>query len=76
MKIDGKTVANELRSLRAKKRVSADDICEKVGIHSNSLYRYENDASLLRMDILMKILDYYDTDVYIFFKNISENNHE
>jgi transcriptional regulator with XRE-family HTH domain len=75
MKIDGKIVANELRSLRAKKKLSAEYISKKVNIHSNSLYKYENDASLLKLDVLIKILECYDTNVFIFFKNISENIH-
>lgn len=75
MKIDGKVVANELKSLRAKKRLSAEEVCKNVGINSNSLYKYENDATVIKLDTLIKMLDYYDTDIYIFFKMISEYIH-
>lgn len=75
MKIDGKIVGSELRSLRMKKRLSAEDVCDNVGIHINSLYKYEKDASLLKLETLEKMLDYYGTDVFIFFKMISEYNH-
>lgn len=76
MKIDGKIVGSELRSLRMKKRISAEDVCNNVGIHINSLYKYEKDASILKLETLEKMLDYYGTDVFIFFKMISEYNHE
>lgn len=75
MKIDGKIVGSELRSLRMKKRLSAENVCDNVGIHINSLYKYEKDASLLKLETLEKMLDYYGTDVFIFFKMISEYNH-
>jgi transcriptional regulator with XRE-family HTH domain len=54
MKIDGKIVGSELRSLRMKKRLSAEDVCDNVGIHVNSLYKYEKDASLLKFETLEK----------------------
>lgn len=76
MKIDGKVVANELRSLRLKKRLSAEDVCKNVGINSTSLYKYEKDASVLKLETLVKMLDYYGTNTFIFFKVISEYNHE
>jgi transcriptional regulator with XRE-family HTH domain len=76
MKIDGKIVGSELRSLRMKKRLSAEDVCDNVGIHVNSLYKYEKDASLLKFETLEKMLDYYGTDVFIFFKMINEYNHD
>lgn len=76
MKIDGKIVGSELRSLRMKKRLSAENVCDNVGIHINSLYKYEKDASLLKLETLEKMLDYYGTDVFIFFKMISEYNHD
>lgn len=76
MKIDGKIVGSELRSLRMKKRLSAEEVCDNVGIHINSLYKYEKDASLLKLETLEKMLDYYGTDVFIFFKMISEYNHD
>jgi transcriptional regulator with XRE-family HTH domain len=76
MKIDGKIVGSELRSLRMKKRLSAEEVCDNVGIHINSLYKYEKDASLLKLETLEKMLDYYGTDVFIFFKMISEYNQD
>lgn len=76
MKIDGKIVADELRSLRLKRRLSAEDVCKNVGINTTSLYKYERDASVLKMETLIKMLEYYETNAYIFFKIISEYNHE
>ena len=76
MKIDGKIVASELKSIRAKKRLSADEVCKNVGINSNSLYKYENDATVMKLDTLLKMLSYYEVDINIFFKVISEYNHK
>lgn len=75
MKIDGKIVGSELRSLRIKNKLSAEDVCKNVGINKTSLYKYEKDASDMKYKTLEKMLNYYKTNPLIFFRVISEYIH-
>ena len=75
MFIDSKLVADELRSLRDKKKVSAEEVSNSIGIHTNTLYKYERDASNMPLEWLEKLLNYYGIDELIFFKVIHEYNH-
>lgn len=72
MKIDGKKIACELRSLRIKNGLNAEEVCNNVGINRTSLYKYEKDASDIKWKTLEKMLTFYNVDPVIFFKLISE----
>lgn len=73
--LDGKLVAEELKALRIRKNKTVDEVCEALNIHVNTLYKYEKDASNLQLELLEKILDYYEINELIFFKVIREYNH-
>lgn len=75
MKINGEIVGSELRSLRIKNKLTAEEVCKNVGINTTSLYKYERDASDMKYKTLEKMLNYYNTDPLIFFKVISEYIH-
>ena len=75
MKIDGKKVGVELRALRIKNKRSAIETAKYMGINIGTFYRYERDASRLNIGLLEKLLDYYGSNLSIFFKMISEYNH-
>lgn len=70
MYIDGKEVAKELKALRARSGYSGEEVASKIGIHANSLYKYEKDASRLSMDIFEKLLRVYNVDEVMFFSNV------
>lgn len=75
MNIDSKSVANELAGLRAKQHKTLKEAAEGIGIHHNTLANYEKDASKMSLDLLEKILKFYEVDELIFFRNIREYNH-
>ena len=75
MHIDSILIAQELKSLRNKKNKSLNEVSNDLGIHSNTLSKYEKDASDMNLGMLEKILDYYKVDELIFFKIIREYNH-
>ena len=75
MYIDGKLVGEEIKSLRTKKGLTIEKVSSDLGIHFNTLSKYEKDASDMQLSMLEKILDYYSIDELIFFKVIREYNH-
>ena len=66
----GKYISDELRSIRSLKNKSIFDVSESTNINKDTLYKYEKDASGIKIYILDKILNYYDISIFIFFNNI------
>lgn len=66
-------IANELRALRAKKNKSIVELADDLGLTKDTISRYENAKTSINIDVLEKILDYYDLDFDIFFKNVCAN---
>ena len=73
-------IAKELRKLRAETGLSQTEIVleinnkhkEKV-LNVGTLVRYERGTVTQNLDKLVIILDYYNLDMYYFFKLIYEN---
>ncbi len=76
MYLDTKLIAEELRSLRTKKNQTIEEASRNIGIHPNTLSKYEKDASDMQLGILEKVLEYYGIDELIFFKIIREYNQQ
>ena len=66
MYLDPKLIAKELKSLRTK----------NLGVHFNTLSKYEKDATDMKLSLFGKLLKYYGIDELIFFKVIREYNHK
>lgn len=75
MNLDTKLIAQELKSLRSKKGKNLEEVADYLGIHFNTLSKYEKDASNMQLETLEKLLEYYGVDELIFFKVIREYNH-
>lgn len=73
-------IAKELRKLRAESGQSQTEVVlgineknkDKV-INIGTLVRYEKGSVTQNLDKLVIILDYYNLDIYYFFKLIYEN---
>lgn len=73
-------IAKELRKLRAESGQSQTEVVlgineknkDKV-INVGTLVRYEKGSVTQNLDKLVIILDYYNLDIYYFFKLIYEN---
>ena len=76
MYIDSQSIAKELGALRNKKGVSLEQASKDLDIHSNTLSKYEKDASDMKLSTFEKMLNYYNVDELIFFKVIREYNHD
>lgn len=75
MYLNGKLIGAELKSIRSKSNRSIEEVSSDLGIHFNTLSKYEKDASDMQLAMLEKILTYYNIDELIFFKVIREYNH-
>lgn len=75
MFLNGKLIGSELKSIRSKLNRSIEDVSLELGIHFNTLSKYEKDASDMQLSMLEKILTLYKVDELIFFKVIREYNH-
>lgn len=75
MCIDSKMIGKELKSLRTREGKTLEKASKELGIHFNTLLKYEKDATDLKMGTLVKILDYYGINELIFFNSIREYNH-
>ena len=73
MKNTRELIADELRSIRAKEKMSIEIVAEKAGISKDTLCRYENNQVSMQIDILEKILLVYNEDFDIFFRKIYAN---
>lgn len=75
MHLNGVMIGEELKSLRGRRNKTIEEVSNDLGIHFNTLSKYEKDASDMKIEMLEKILDYYNIDEIIFFKIIREYNH-
>lgn len=68
-----KYIADELRSLRAKKNISIVELANTLDINKDTISKYENATTSINIDVLEKFLEYYNLDFDIFFKNVCAN---
>ena len=73
MKNTRELIAEELRGLRAKSKLSLENVAEKANVNKDTISRYENNQVSMQIDNLEKILDVYDEKFDIFFTRIYAN---
>lgn len=76
MKSTRELIADELRSIRAKKNLSIEKVAEKSNINKDTISRYENNSVAMNIDYIEKLLNAYDVSFDIFFTNIYANKHK
>lgn len=76
MKSTRELIADELRSIRAKKNLSIEKVAEKSNINKDTISRYENNSVAMNIDYIEKLLNAYDVSFDIFFTNIYVNKHK
>ena len=75
MKNTRELIAEELRSIRAVKKVSIEKVAEESKVNKDTISRYENNMTSMQIDILEKLLNYYNVNFDIFFTNIYAKKH-
>lgn len=76
MYLNGGIIARELKALRVKNGYTAKEVSDGIKIHSNTILKYEKDATNMQLGTLKKILDFYNLDEFIFFNILREYNHQ
>lgn len=56
-----------LRALRVNYSLSAKAVAKEIGIHQQTLLKYENDSSRIPINLLQKLADFYDVDKNLIF---------
>ena len=75
MKTTRELIADELRSIRARTGLSIETVAKETQISKDTISRYENNLVSMQIDILEKLLNYYNINFDIFFTNIYANKH-
>lgn len=75
MKNTSVLVSNELRAIRSRLDLTIEEVANKTKINKDTISRYENNKSALNLDIIEKLLKFYNVDFNIFFTTIYANTH-
>jgi transcriptional regulator with XRE-family HTH domain len=73
-KISKMTLGTKLRNLRAAKNESLEILAIKLEISKTAIGKWEADKAKPSIDNLMKICDYYETDVYKLLESVDNVN--
>lgn len=76
MKSTRELISDELRSIRAGKKISIEKVAEESKVNKDTISRYENNLVSMQIDILEKLLKFYEVDFDIFFTNIYAKKHK
>ncbi len=68
-----KIISAKLKGLRAEKGFSLEEMAEKIGVHRETLRKYENNPSAIEIGMLLKMLNIYDVETTYFFELIYGN---
>lgn len=66
----GQYVSEELRSLRSISNETVEEVSIATNLNKDTIYRYEKDASSVKLYILEMLLNHYGTNFFIFVANI------
>lgn len=69
-------IGKELKVIRIRQDLDLYEVAKSLNINKETLRRYENNATGLSVEKLEKLLNFYNVDRSIFFKNVCENMHE
>lgn len=73
--MDSEKVGSELRAIRNRLGLSLKDVENSSGIYAQTLSDYENNKVNIKVCTLEKILNVYNTNLFIFFKTLYEYTH-
>lgn len=70
------SIGTELKVIRIRNELRLEDVADKLQLNRETLRRYENDANGLSVERLEQLLNFYNVDKSIFFKNVCANIHD
>lgn len=60
-------IAKDLKAIRKMRGITIKQAIKDLNISINTLLSYEKDAKKITYEMLMRMIQYYDVDPYIFF---------
>ena len=69
-------IINKLRGLRAERRLSLDKVSKNTSVGKDTLSLYELEKRKIPLKVLLELLELYEVEPDIFFKNIYDNSRE
>lgn len=69
-------IGKELKITRIRCNLELKNVADALNFNKETLRRYENNASGLSVERLEEILNYYQVNKYIFFKNVCDYMHK
>lgn len=63
------SLSDYFKLLRFKKKISQEEMAEKLGVSRNTYASWENNPVQLSVSVLNNISDKLDSDIIIFFKD-------
>lgn len=60
-------IAKDFKAIRKMRGITIKQAIKDLNISINTLLSYERDAKNITYEMLMKMINYYDVDAYIFF---------
>ena len=64
---DPKRIAANIRAERSRANLTQEEVAEKIGLTNRTYLTYEEDASLLRIKILLKLSEIFGCDISAFY---------
>ena len=71
-----KIIGSRLKLLRIENGDTMETLSRKANISVTTIWRYENGKYDITMSNITKILECYDVDISIFFKEVSAKMHK
>lgn len=62
-----KIISTKLKGLRAENGYLMENVADKLGIHRETLRKYENNPSSMEIGMFLKLLNLYDVETTYFF---------
>lgn len=64
---DPKKIAANIRAERSRANLTQEEVAEKIGLTNRTYLTYEEDASSLRIKILLKLSEIFGCDISAFY---------
>lgn len=65
-----KMISDELKQLRFNHGLTQNQLSNLCGVDTSTIVRYEKNNVTMQIDTIIKILDAYEIDIFIFFENV------
>lgn len=63
-------ISNELKKLRNDRNLTQSQLSELCGVDTSTIVRYEKNNVTMQIDTIIKIIEPFDINIFIFFQNV------